>query len=221
MSLRFLVVEDDAASREFARSNLSPFGIVDAVQTLAEADVCCAEHTYALLLLDVSLPDGQSDAWLTRQRALGNPSPAVALTAELALDQRRRLLAGGFVEALGKPLAASELRRALAPWLGLSAATWCDAQALSALGGSEATLQRMRELFLDELPRQRARALEAIRKGDIAALRAVLHQLRAGCGFVGAMSMLRAVDALHAEPENTDARTMLLGRIDEILASQP
>ena len=217
MSLRFLVVEDDPASREFARGSLAPFAQVDTARTLADAGAHCADHVYDLLLLDVALPDGQGDAWLARQRALGNRTPAVALTAELDPDRRRRLLASGFVEALGKPLAESALRRALAPWLGAGVAAWDDAQALSALGGSQATLVRMRQLFIDELPRQRDCVAAALESGDAAALRAVLHQMRAGCGFVGAAALSKAVDALQAHPADTTAAATLLRRIDEAL----
>lgn len=219
MSLRFLVVEDDPASREFARSSLAPFGIVDTARTLADAGALCAEHDYALLLLDVSLPDGQGDGWLARQRALDNRTPAVALTAELDAERRRRLMASGFVEALGKPLSETALRQALAPWLGASPGAWDDAQALSALGGSEVALQRMRALFIEELPRQRERVATALAGGDTTGLRAVLHQMRAGCGFVGASALAAAVEALHAAPADDDAATQLLRRIDEALAS--
>ena len=135
MSLRFLIVEDDPASREFARGSLAPLADVDTARTLAEAGARCAEHVYDLLLLDVALPDGQGDAWLARQRALGNRAPAVALTAELDPERRRRLIASGFVEALGKPLSEAALREALSPWLGERLAAWDDRQALSALGG--------------------------------------------------------------------------------------
>jgi len=219
VSLRFLVVEDDPASREFARSSLAPFGIVDTARTLADAGALCAEHDYALLLLDVSLPDGQGDGWLARQRALDNRTPAVALTAELDAERRRRLMASGFVEALGKPLSETALQQALAPWLGASPGAWDDAQALSALGGSEAALQRMRALFMEELPRQRERVATALAGGDTTGLRAVLHQMRAGCGFVGASALAAAVEALHAAPADDDAAAQLLRRIDEALAS--
>jgi CheY-like chemotaxis protein len=218
VSLRFLVVEDDPASREFARCSLAPFGIVDTARTLADAGALCADNDYVLLLLDVSLPDGRGDGWLARQRALANHTPAVALTAELDAERRRRLMASGFVEALGKPLSESALRQALAPWLGASASAWDDAQALSALGGSDAALRRMRALFIEELPRQRERVNAALASSDTESLRAVLHQMRAGCGFVGATALAGAVEALHAEPADDEAATRLLRRIDEALA---
>lgn len=219
MSLRFLVVEDDPASREFARGTLARLADVDTARTLTDAGALCADHAYDLLLLDVALPDGQGDGWLARQRALGNRTPAVALTAELDPGRRRRLLASGFVEALGKPLTAGQLLGALAPWIGQHATAWDDRQALSALGGSDETLRRMRQLFLEELPRQRASVLEALACGDTATLRAVLHQMRAGCGFVGAAALSSAVDALHAEPGDAEAAARLFRRIDEALAA--
>lgn len=218
MSLRFLVVEDDAASREFARGTLAPLATVDAARTLADAGSLCAEHAYDLLLLDVALPDGQGDAWLARQRALGNRAPAVALTAELDAERRRRLLASGFAEALGKPLGEATLLDALRPWLRTRPEAWNDAQALAAVGGSTETLARMRELFLEELPRQRARIASATAADDVGALREVLHQMRAGCGFVGATTLLAAVEALHAEPTDAARADALLQRIDDALA---
>lgn len=219
MSLRVLVVEDDPASREFACATLSALAAVDGARTLADAGALCADHDYGLLLLDVALPDGQGDAWLARQRALGNRAPAVALTADLDPDRRRRLLASGFAEALGKPLSESALLHALAPWVGESAKAWDDDQALLALGGSNETMQRMRQLFLDELPRQRARVTAALADGDAVSLRAVLHQMRAGCGYVGANALANAVTALHAAPADAAAATRLLHRIEEALAT--
>lgn len=221
MSLRLLVVEDDPASREFARASLSPFGQVDTARTLAEAGALCAAHGYALLVLDVALPDGEGDAWLARQRALGNRAPAVALTADLEPDRRRRLLASGFIEALGKPLSEARLLQALAPWIGHRPAAWDDAVGRAALGGSDAALARMRRLFLNELPSQRTRIVATLAAADHAGLRAVLHQLRAGSGFVGAVALATAVEALHGEPRDASAAARLLARIDEVLAAPP
>lgn len=223
MSLRLLVVEDDAASREFIRAALAGGAAVDTARTLAEAGAQCAEHDYHLLLLDVALPDGEGDAWLARQRAIGNCAPAIALTAELDHGRRRRLLASGFVEALGKPISEQTLRKTVELHLAGSAARpaqamlWNEAQALSAVGGAAATLDRLRGLFLDELPRQRRAIVEALENGDTGALRAVLHQLLAGCGFVGAVALGEAVQALQARPHPGPEADALLGRIDRML----
>ncbi|WP_334131156.1 response regulator [Silanimonas lenta] len=223
MSLRLLVVEDDAASREFIRAALAGGATVDTARTLAEAGAQCAEHDYHLLLLDVALPDGEGDAWLARQRAIGNRAPAIALTAELDHARRRRLLASGFVEALGKPISEQALREAVELRLAggaprpEQAALWDEAQGLSAVGGAAATLDRLRGLFLDELPRQRRAIVEALENGDTGALRAVLHQLLAGCGFVGAGTLAEAVQALQARPHPGPEASALLERIDRML----
>ena len=221
MSLRLLVVEDDPASREFVRSTLAGIAEVDTARTLAEAGALCARHHYALLLLDVALPDGQGDVWLARQRTLGNTAPAVALTAELDPARRTTLIAGGFAEALGKPLGEARLLQALAPWIGERTTAWDDAQALAALGGSTATLARMRKLFVEELPVQRKRIQDALASADADALRAVLHQMRAGCGFVGAHALAADVDALREAPDSTALAEALLRRIDRTLDAPP
>jgi CheY-like chemotaxis protein/HPt (histidine-containing phosphotransfer) domain-containing protein len=225
MSLRFLVVEDDAASREFVRSALAGDATVDTARTLAEAGAHCAEHDYHLLLLDVALPDGEGDAWLARQRAIGNRSPAIALTAELDHARRRRLMASGFVEALGKPIGEAALRHAVGRLLGHALPSpppspdgpWDESQALSAVGGSASTLARLRQLFLEELPRQRRQIDEALQAGDTATLRTVLHQMLAGCGFVGARALSTDIEALQRNPQPGPEAEALLARIDRML----
>lgn len=217
MSLTVLLVEDDAASRAFVTDALCGGVRVDAVRTLAEAGEHCAEARYDLLLVDVGLPDGQGDAWLARQRALGNDSPAVAFTAELDGDRRRRLLACGFAAALAKPITAPALRIALRPWLGDP--DWEDRVALAAVGGATDTLTRLRELFLAELPHQRERLEVALDAGDVEAVCRVLHQLKAGCAFVGARALAEAVNRLHADPASAEAARQVFARIDQSLAN--
>jgi len=218
MSLTVLLVEDDPASREFVAATLAFAGRVEAVRSLAEAGSRCAEMHFDLLVVDVSLPDGEGDAWLARQRALGNRTPAVALTAELDGDRRRRLMACGFAEALGKPITAGALRAALRPWLG--DANWEDGHALAALGGAQDTLARMRALFLAELPTQRGRLEAALHASDEAAARAVLHQLKAGCAFVGARALADAVEALHRDPLSAACAGTVYDRMAEALAGR-
>ncbi len=219
MSLTVLLVEDDPASREFVTSALASAGRIEAVRSLADAGSRCAEYRFDLLVVDVSLPDGEGDAWLARQRALGNRTPAVALTADLDADRRRRLMACGFVEALGKPITAPALRAALRPWLG--DADWEDGRALAALGGEQDTLARMRTLFLAELPAQRGRLEAALRADDEAAARAVLHQLKAGCAFVGARALGDAVEALHREPGSPQHAAAVFDRMADAIAGKP
>jgi len=217
MSLTVLLIEDDAASRAFVTHALCGSVRVDAVRTLAEAGDHCAEARYDLLLVDVGLPDGQGDAWLARQRALGNDSPAVAFTADLDGDRRRRLLACGFAAALAKPITAPALRMALRPWLGDP--DWEDRDALAAVGGAADTLIRLRTLFLAELPQQRERLDAALAAGDAEAARRVLHQLKAGCAFVGARALAESVNRLHAEPGSPEAARLVFARIDHALAN--
>lgn len=216
MSLTVLLVEDDAASREFVLGTLRGGVRVDAVRTLVEAGECCAEVRYDLLLVDVGLPDGQGDTWLARQRVLGNTSPAVALTAELDSERRHRLLACGFVAALGKPISGPALRAALRPWLGDPG--WEDHDALAAVGGAADTLARLRSLFLAELPQQRSQLEAALGAGDTEAARRVLHQLKAGCAFVGARTLAEAVDLLHRSPGSAELARQVFARIDDSLA---
>jgi HPt (histidine-containing phosphotransfer) domain-containing protein len=55
-------------------------------------------------------------------------------------------------------------------------------------------------LFLQELPLQREQLQQAQARGDATAVGALLHKLRASCGFVGAARLARAVEALSRSP---------------------
>ena len=63
---------------------------------------------------------------------------------------------------------------------------WDEARALAAIGGSRASLQALRKLFLDELPTLHQQVIDARAADDVQSMQAVLHKLKAGCGFVGA-----------------------------------
>jgi HPt (histidine-containing phosphotransfer) domain-containing protein len=80
---------------------------------------------------------------------------------------------------------------------------WDDPMALCALGGSRQAVDSLRDLFLAELPGQASDIAAALAQGDPAPARAQLHRLKASCGFVGAASLLHAVQALSRDP--TDA----------------
>ena len=58
----------------------------------------------------------------------------------------------------------------------------------------------LRRMFLLDLSKQREELGAAQQCGDAAAVRALVHKLRAGCGFVGAARLGQAVESLQAAP---------------------
>ncbi len=207
---RLLLVEDDAVSRGFLQHALESLpAAVDAAADAAHALALVREHGYALWLLDANLPDASGEQLLHGLRALRSDVPALCLTAEVHPERLGQLRAAGFVEVLQKPLIIAKLHAAVCRVLGTQhqvahgdSMIWDDAQALRALGGNTATIQAMRALFVAELPTQSAIILRALADDDVETARAVLHRLKASCGFTGSARLLAAVRALADAPHD-------------------
>ena len=88
---------------------------------------------------------------------------------------------------------------------GVKLPVWDEERALAAMGGNRRSLQSLRRMFLDELPGLRQQMLAAQCVGDADSMQAVLHKLKAGCGFVGAARLARAVDLLSSSPLDSSA----------------
>jgi DNA-binding response OmpR family regulator len=132
---RILVVEDDAALARGVVALLQEGGsAVDHVTTGAAALEIEPLEPYALLILDVGLPDISGFEVLKRLRQRGSRTPVLVLTARDALEDRVRGLDSGADDYLLKPFQPAELEarvRALlrrghgdpSPVIGLGALT--------------------------------------------------------------------------------------------------
>lgn len=236
MKPRILLVEDDPTSRAFlvAATERLP-AEVDAAGSMAAAVELATRHAHALWLIDAHLPDGSGGELLRRLRGLGLSTPALAHTASRDRDEHDVLLVAGFASSLAKPLPADAWADAVRHALARSSparpagtdgtvtardalATWDDAQALAALGGSPANVAALRELFLAELPGTRDAVAAAAKAGDARAMRDALHRLRAGCGFVGAARLQAATTELHAAPLSGPALQAFLDALQDALS---
>ena len=207
-----LVVEDDPVSAAFLGEAAAAYPAhVDIAGSLAEALEMIRRRRYALLLVDVNLPDGRGEDLLQTLQAGEVSIRALAHTAELDTGVHEALLRAGFAEVLCKPLGVHVLHAALARHLPDSgsgiepAASWDDAAALAAVGGEQSHVDALRNLFLAELPAQCARVNASHAAGDVPSMRAELHRLTASCGFVGAARLASKVRALHASPDDAES----------------
>jgi CheY-like chemotaxis protein len=178
---------------------------------IAEACALASAHTHALWLVDAHLPDGDGLACLRALRVLA-PTPALAVTASTEREELDALCAGGFLEVLVTPVSVAQAQSTVRRLLGLRGGgvrepaadfklpVWDEQRALAALGGKAESLRRLRRMFLDELPALQGQVQAACGVGDAAAARAVLHKLKAGCGFVGALRLGQAVESLSRLP---------------------
>ena len=107
--MRLLLIEDDDILGEGLRDFLRAEGHrVDWCRSLREVAAVCGEP-YDALLVDWQLPDGSGLEWLREQRASGDTTPALLLTARDLLADRIHGLDSGADDYLVKPFAPEEL----------------------------------------------------------------------------------------------------------------
>jgi two-component system, OmpR family, KDP operon response regulator KdpE len=113
MSQRVLLVEDDRVLRSSLREALSIEGHdVRTAASLADARAqllhCPPSEAIDLVLLDLSLPDGDGQTLLTELRRSGG-TPVIVISARETEGQKIRLLDGGADDYLVKPFGVGEL----------------------------------------------------------------------------------------------------------------
>lgn len=107
---RILLVEDHEAMRELVARELRSAGIpTDAVGRVSEADTCLSQISYAALVLDRGLPEGDALPWLQGLRNRQVLIPCLLLTARDALHDRVDGLEAGADDYLAKPFERDEL----------------------------------------------------------------------------------------------------------------
>jgi DNA-binding response OmpR family regulator len=229
-----LLVEDDATSAAFLAEALTALpALVEVAGSIAQARVLASASTHSLWLVDAHLPDGDGLDCLRALRALRD-TPALAITAGAPRGQLDALCAAGFLEVLMKPVSIALLhatvRRLLGQADGRAARhvasardgklpTWEQQRALAAIGGNAESLAKLRRLFLDELPGQREQLHVAHARADAGAASALLHKLRASCGFVGAARLAAAVEVLARSPLDAGALREFGFATEDTLAS--
>jgi DNA-binding response OmpR family regulator len=108
--MRLLLIEDNVSLVELIAKGLASAGFeVDTAATLAGARDAIAEISYAALILDIGLPDGDGLSILREMRGRGEATPVLVLTARGGLRDRVTGLNDGADDYLVKPFAFEEL----------------------------------------------------------------------------------------------------------------
>jgi CheY-like chemotaxis protein len=112
MPSRILVVEDDEKSRRLLVDVLGYHGYEVAATDNGESAVASAHaNTPHVALLDIQLPGMSGFEVLAQLRggAFERRIPAIAVTASVMDQDRRRILAAGFEAYIGKPVNIRQL----------------------------------------------------------------------------------------------------------------
>ena len=108
--MRILVVEDERPlARVLERGLVEEGHAVDLAHDLATARYLLGETAYALIVLDLGLPDGDGSGLCRELRARGDAVPVLMLTARDAIGERIAGLDAGADDYLPKPFDFGEL----------------------------------------------------------------------------------------------------------------
>ena len=108
--MRILLVEDDPVLGEALRDHVAGQAhAVDWMTTLADAETALRAVAYALILLDLRLPDGSGIPFLKALRQRDESVPVIILTAHDQISDRIEGLNSGADDYLVKPFDLGEL----------------------------------------------------------------------------------------------------------------
>ena len=108
--MRLLIIEDNAVLSELLAKGLRTAGYeTDLLGTVAEARAVLMTTSYAAVILDLGLPDGDGLSVLKELRHRKDPTPVLVLTARGGLSDRVSGLRSGADDYMVKPFALEEL----------------------------------------------------------------------------------------------------------------
>ncbi|MDI9559144.1 MAG: heavy metal response regulator transcription factor [Pseudomonadota bacterium] len=108
--MRLLIVEDEKKTAQYLNKGLSEHGfIVDIAHNGEDGFHLAQTGNYALIILDIMLPDRDGWSIIRELRRSGKITPIIFLTARDSVDDRVKGLELGADDYLVKPFAFSEL----------------------------------------------------------------------------------------------------------------
>ena len=108
--MRILMIEDDEQIGVAVKANIEfvledEFANVEVTATLDGATACLSECVYDLILLDISLPDGNGLRWLQEQQAIKRQGvPVLVLSSHQEINIVRLAIELGVVHYLDKSI---------------------------------------------------------------------------------------------------------------------
>jgi len=237
-SLSVLLAEDTPANVIVATNFLARLGhrtrhAADGRQALA----LLAAEDFDLVLMDVEMPglDGVAATRLLRAGEAGERNRNVtvlAMTAHALESYRKQCEDAGMNGFVAKPVSFKLLSETLAAFASAGESASAPeppvagappladlAKASRMLGGNEALLAEVLNVFLDDLPGKRQALAQALGRGDLPALRLAAHSLKSTSASMGALAASEAAREVEnlAEAGRTEALPDAVAALDRVL----
>lgn len=197
---RILVVDDNRLVRELFLSSLAEHGAHGrSARTCAEALAQVRDEIPDVVVLDLSLPDGDGADLVPQLRALAPKLRIVGASAHAGVADRQRALAAGMDAFIVKPVTLDVL------W---AAVTGDPSPPNSNPVRPEASRRPARELlaaFANELPAKKAALAQAVQSADWPQVRALAHYLRNSALVIQADALYAACTGLEEAAAADDA----------------
>lgn len=116
--VRVLLAEDNPINQEVALGILREVGLaVDLAENGLKAVEMAAAGRYALILMDMQMPQLDGVEATRRIRAMGHRLPIIAMTANAFSDDRDRCLGAGMDDFVAKPVVPEKLFDTMLRWI--------------------------------------------------------------------------------------------------------
>ncbi|MFP4306066.1 MAG: response regulator [Desulfococcaceae bacterium] len=250
---RILLVEDNAINQQVALGLLEKMGLAAEIAANGrEALGALAADSYDLVLMDIQMPEMDGLEAARRIRGPASPArnpkiPIIAMTAHAVQGDREACFAAGMNAYLAKPIDSRTFRATLAQWLPLppeeappkdsrprpkgkapasppdAPIVWNRAAMLDRLMGNEIMAERLRKLYLAEMP-ERLRALaSALASENGRSATDIVHSIKGASAQMGAermASLAREIEEASADGRSSDAEAKLADLVKAFAAVQ-
>lgn len=220
-SLHILLAEDNIVNQRVAIGILERAGhTVTLAEDGKKAVAAFKASRFDLVLMDIQMPEMSgleaTAAIRAHESEHGGHVPIIALTAYAMAGDRARCLEGGADGYVCKPIKLVELFKEINAVLSDSAippvpaelpATDDQADLLERVGGNQALLQEVIELFLEDGPRLLNAIREGLAAGDAAVVYKTAHTLKGCAGNFGGQDVIALAQRLEARAREGDLPT--------------
>ena len=229
---RVLLVEDNTTTQQLAEVMLNQRGfMVDIANNGLEAVSALRQESYAIVLMDVQMPELDGFETTRRIRAWEAAEgrtriPIIALTAHALPTDRDRCLAAGMNDYLVKPYSSSTLSAMMARWLAPLGQTHPDFLIETAPPLDPARLTEVRDLmgpqfanllttFAATARNQLQQALNAHQIQNNEALLDAVHRLKNTAGDIGAMRLHAVASALEQDLKHSTSPSVGIDLLEQ------